>query len=579
MKRIRSVVFDMNAHVLKLKLGCIQDVQAHFMEFKALIWVLEKSYDVILKCKEKASYAYLDSCLEDASYDNYDSSFSVDGDASSLCDHDISDVCSSVSSPPCVEGRGNVCIWDFDHMDGPVKSICGRPMVDMDSMPVFDVYDDDEGAAPIGDMIMSDMPIWDVESSQEEEPYVDMDAFMAMNAAKAEEEICVMESECEEVESSMWEAMDTSNASTHVSQDLKEVADVDDWLPEASPMCVWLPMDGPIVVDTDSSCDDASSYDMADGTIWDADLGSDYACGIDLTAGASLDCDQKVACSQSDDYGICVVDDKDCDWGFDDPQVEMDEEMQVLVCHAMSQYATNMYNAEENNTAWSFDSHDMNALCWNKFGTPLEIISDRGPGFRGDLVGELMKKMGIKRRHSSPYYPQCNGSVEKVNGMICKIITKHVGDKAQKRDLHLNAALWAYRTSFKASLGEGSSKEKLKQTILALEKLELDREEAILHYISQAEKRRQKFNKKLKTKDIEEKSLVLWYDNKFDLKKDGKFVPHWEGPSKVVKIFDNSSYQLMNTTGKLHKTRVNGWRLKPYFLQNFFDNEQWEKET
>ncbi|MCO5567726.1 hypothetical protein L7F22_021420 [Adiantum nelumboides] len=162
MKRIRSVVFDMNAHVLKLQLRCIQDVQAHFMEFKALIWVLEKSYDVILKRKEKvflfigtlalrlgcdmacmeftnvknmvyylmspvgqASYAYLDSCLEDASYDNYDSSFSVDGDARSLCDHDISDVYSLVSSSPCVKGRGNVCIWDSQHMDGPVESICG----------------------------------------------------------------------------------------------------------------------------------------------------------------------------------------------------------------------------------------------------------------------------------------------------------------------------------------------------------------------------------------------------------------------------------------------------------------------
>ncbi|MCO5606652.1 hypothetical protein L7F22_060840 [Adiantum nelumboides] len=310
-----------------------QDVQAHFMEFKALIRVLEKSYDVILKRKEKASYAYLVSCLEDASYDNYDSSFSVDGDASSLCDHDTNDVCSSVSSLPCVEGRGNVCIWDFDHMDGPVESICGRPMVDMDSMPVFDVYDDDEGVASIGDMIMSDMPIWDVESSQEENPYVDMDAFMAMNAAKAEEEICVMESEREEVESSMWEAMDASNASTHVSQDLKEVADVDDWLSGASPMCVWLPMDGPIVVDTDSSCDDASSYDMVD------DMHAIILDDVFLPPSDALSRypdDLWVACSQSDDYGICVVDDSDCDWGFDDPQVEMNDEMKMNVIKAMT---------------------------------------------------------------------------------------------------------------------------------------------------------------------------------------------------------------------------------------------------
>ncbi|MCO5558185.1 hypothetical protein L7F22_011764 [Adiantum nelumboides] len=47
------------------------------------------------------------------------------------------------------------------------------------------------------------------------------------------------------------------------------------------------------------------------------------------------------------------------------------------------------------------------------FGVPLEILSKRGPGFRGDLVGELMKTLKIKRRHSTPYYPHCNGLVEK----------------------------------------------------------------------------------------------------------------------------------------------------------------------
>ena len=60
-----------------------------------------------------------------------------------------------------------------------------------------------------------------------------------------------------------------------------------------------------------------------------------------------------------------------------------------------------------------------------------------------------MLKLGIKHMHSTPYYPQCNGLVKKVNGMVYKIISKHVGDKTQTWD----AALWAYRTSFRASLG------------------------------------------------------------------------------------------------------------------------------
>ena len=62
-------------------------------------------------------------------------------------------------------------------------------------------------------------------------------------------------------------------------------------------------------------------------------------------------------------------------------------------------------------------------IC-SRFGTPLEILSHRGPGFRADLVGELMKKLKIERRHATPYYPQCNGLVEKVNGIVCKILTK-----------------------------------------------------------------------------------------------------------------------------------------------------------
>ncbi|MCO5600690.1 hypothetical protein L7F22_054805 [Adiantum nelumboides] len=236
-----------------------------------------------------------------------------------------------------------------------------------------------------------------------------------------------------------------------------------------------------------------------------------------------------------------------------------------------------------------------------KFGVPLEILSDRGPGFRGDLVGELMKKLGIERRHSTPYYPQCNGLVEKVNGMICKIITKQVVSKPKDWVKHLSAALWAYRTSFRTSLGytpyhlvfgkeailpievqlaslkilatknEGTPSDRLKQRILDLERLEIDREMAVEHYATQAERRRQNFNEGLKDKELKRGMLVLCYDNRFDTRKDKKFMPRWEGPYVIRKKYTNGSYRLQDISGKLHKTRVNGWRLKPYFQR--FDAE------
>ena len=58
------------------------------------------------------------------------------------------------------------------------------------------------------------------------------------------------------------------------------------------------------------------------------------------------------------------------------------------------------------------------------FGVLIEILSDRELGFRGNLVGELMEKLGFACHYSIPYYPQCNGLVENLNEMIAKIINQ-----------------------------------------------------------------------------------------------------------------------------------------------------------
>ncbi|MCO5598101.1 hypothetical protein L7F22_052192 [Adiantum nelumboides] len=188
-------------------------------------------------------------------------------------------------------------------------------------------------------------------------------------------------------------------------------------------------------------------------------------------------------------------------------------------------------------TAADVSKFVLDYIC-SRFGTPLEILSDRGPGFRTDLLDALLENLSIKHVHSTPYYPQCNGLVEKKNGVLCKIITKHVRDRPQDWDKHLTAALWAYRKSFKVStqftpyhlvygqeallpieveLGSlrvlaretTSSKEKLEQRILDLQRLELDREAATDYYITQANKKREQFNNKIKEKKLEEGMLVM----------------------------------------------------------------------
>ena len=69
-------------------------------------------------------------------------------------------------------------------------------------------------------------------------------------------------------------------------------------------------------------------------------------------------------------------------------------------------------------------------------------------------------------------------------------------------------------------------KEMLKQRLLDLERLALNREDAMEHYAKQAQERKRKFNANLTPKNITKGSLVLHYNNRFDYNKSDRFVPH-----------------------------------------------------
>ncbi|MCO5569673.1 hypothetical protein L7F22_023389 [Adiantum nelumboides] len=67
-----------------------------------------------------------------------------------------------------------------------------------------------------------------------------------------------------------------------------------------------------------------------------------------------------------------------------------------------------------------------------KFGMPLELLSDKGPGFRGELVDYLCEKLHVHRRFTTPYYPQCNGMNERFpNGTYQFIDLKGTPHKAR----------------------------------------------------------------------------------------------------------------------------------------------------
>ncbi|MCO5550183.1 hypothetical protein L7F22_003665 [Adiantum nelumboides] len=199
-------------------------------------------------------------------------------------------------------------------------------------------------------------------------------------------------------------------------------------------------------------------------------------------------------------------------------------------------------------------------IC-SRFETPLEILSDRGLGFRANLLDALLKNLSIKHVHSTPYYPQSLW-VYRTSFKVSTQFTPYHLVYGQEALLPIEVELGSLRVLDK---GTTTSKEKLEQRILDLQRLELDREASIDYYIIQANKKREKLNNKVKEKKLEEGMLLMRYDSKLDLSHSKKFLQRWKGPDVIFKKFKNGSYWLQNLSGKIHKYPVNGWRLKEFF--------------
>ncbi|MCO5553238.1 hypothetical protein L7F22_006759 [Adiantum nelumboides] len=246
-----------------------------------------------------------------------------------------------------------------------------------------------------------------------------------------------------------------------------------------------------------------------------------------------------------------------------------------------------------------------------RFGTPLEIVSDNGPRFRRGLLTEVCEELKISHRHSTPYYPQSNGLMEKANGIITGIIRKMVESKPKRWDNFLDGAIWAYRTTYRDATQftpfhlvygqealqpielniptikltgrqEQNNDEAWIDRLLNLVELEWKREAAYHCYEKKALQLKDKVNEGIKDKEIKERSLVLRYNNALDNRFDAKFESRWEGPFIVKKAFTGGYYQLMDLNGKEHSRKVNGYQLKPYLsciLPAVFENKQVSKKT
>ena len=57
---------------------------------------------------------------------------------------------------------------------------------------------------------------------------------------------------------------------------------------------------------------------------------------------------------------------------------------------------------------------------------PYQILTDQGAQFTGKLFEEVMSILSIEHKRTTPYHPQCNGAVERLNGTVKQAISSSV---------------------------------------------------------------------------------------------------------------------------------------------------------
>ena len=223
-------------------------------------------------------------------------------------------------------------------------------------------------------------------------------------------------------------------------------------------------------------------------------------------------------------------------------------------------------------------------LSWvvSRHGVPREVLTDNGKNFIAKGVELMYEILGIKGKKTTPYNPEGNGLVERVNRTIGTMLRTAEGEVKLNWSDYLPAVAMAYRSSKHKSTGRSPfelnngrqmmlpmnlTKDSVRYSMDKEYFLELERylNEIQGVAIETLKKDRQQRNDKLsrfRSPLVLEMGDLVWYHYE---EKSGarKFHWNWKGPARIIKKINNQAYVIQNMKNKtVH--RINIRRLRRY---------------
>ena len=221
-----------------------------------------------------------------------------------------------------------------------------------------------------------------------------------------------------------------------------------------------------------------------------------------------------------------------------------------------------------------------------RFSPPEQLHSNQGRQFESELVKEICTLLQIRKTHTTPYHPQCNGMVERFNRTLLDMIATTIDNHQADWQHHIHKLCLAYNSSSHSTTGfspfflmfgrqvklpidlmYGTNRTEPDTTASFAQKLKEGLQEAykLVREKCQAEHKRQKalYDERVHGKPFSPGDLVWLHSPAVPRGRSRKLHHPWKGPLKVVERLGESNYKIKSLQGRKKTQIVHFDRLKP----------------